>query len=305
MVTLVAVGASRSAFYLSSHGRMRRGRSRFPAMTMDALLHSRFDELVAFGACCRHVQCVQRGSSIGRVIDAVSPVTIGTDRCYGQSRLIESPAMHRHFICLLVFRMARAACANLIIQKHRRVRILDREYAVRVCPMALAAVHWQSPPSNVLVTRLGMHSLEQAKPLVVMADATSAPEFADRDQADMGLGKFRAAGIASVAIRTNDALCKVGIVLQVVDRHKKPLVGRIPQGRFCVAGGATVGVERDFRTGQRDRWRLGLDCLFVNGPLDWSAFLPQHGRAGDNGSTAYKNCDGPNAHSIAPRPVPE
>jgi hypothetical protein len=73
-----------------------------------------------------------------------------------------------------------------------------------------------------------MHSLEQAKPLVVMAGATSAPKFADWDQAGVGLGKVRAGGIASVAIRADNALFKVDVVLQVLDRYKEPLVRRIP-----------------------------------------------------------------------------
>ena len=181
---------------------------------MHALLQPLFDELVAFRTCCRDVRNVQRGSPIGGVVDAVRPVTIGTDGRYRQARLIEPPAMHRLFIRLLVFRMAGAARANLVIQKHRRALVLCREDGVRIRSVAFTTVQWQSSPSVVLFARLRVHALEQGEPLVIMADAASVSEFADWDQSDVGHGKVRAGRIAPVAIRTNDTFLPVDVVLQ-------------------------------------------------------------------------------------------
>ena len=78
--------------------------------------------------------------------------------------------MHRSLIRLPVFRMTRAAGANLVIQKHRRAMVLGREDGVALRPMALAAVQWHSSPLVVLFARLGMHALDEAEPLLVVAN---------------------------------------------------------------------------------------------------------------------------------------
>src|SRR3990172_11463253 len=130
---------------------------------MHALRQSLLNELVAFRARRRNVRSVQRGSPIGGVVNAVGSVTIGTHGRYRQARLMETPAMHRHFIRLLVFRMARSARANLVIQEHRRALVLCREDGVRICSVTFTTVQGQSSPLIVLLARLRMHTLEQGE----------------------------------------------------------------------------------------------------------------------------------------------
>jgi len=73
-----------------------------------------------------------------------------------------------------------------------------------------------------------MHALEQSEPLLFMADRAAVSKFRDRDQTDVSHGKIGARRIASVAIRTNDPLLTVDVMLKKLWLNKQPLVVIIP-----------------------------------------------------------------------------
>jgi len=117
--------------------------------------------------------------------------------------------------------------------------------------MAIAAVEWQPTPSFVPFTSLGMHTLEQAKPLFVMTNDTPLPQLADGNEPDVGSGKIRGSRITSVTVVAIHTMPPVNIVAKILGLNEKPLMRLIPECRFGVAHGTTVGIGRELRSSER------------------------------------------------------
>ena len=163
VVLLVTVGAAGRAFRVASRRGLQRGLAKAVAAAMDAGLQPLLDKPMASSAGVGNPGGVQQGLLVFGRQNSVCAVAIGTDRCHQQARRLQPLAMNAFQIGLLRRLVALAAAFHLVVDKHRRVTVLDRRQAVDVLAVAGVAVEHRADPLFVfragLAVDVGQHQI--------------------------------------------------------------------------------------------------------------------------------------------------